>query len=99
MRARVRAGGPVAFLLALAGCGGISGMDCAEIADRAREISRTQPIQVAEIANPQETARSPADIRCTAQARLADGRTTTLYLRAYEEDGEDKVAYRERPFP
>lgn len=83
----------------LGGCGGISGMDCAEIGVRAREISAANPIRIAELAGFQETMRAESDIRCTAQARLADGRATTLYLRAFEEGGEAKVAYQERPFP
>lgn len=83
---------------ALSGCGGISSMSCEEIGARAMEISATQPIPVTEIGAAQETSRQENDVRCTAQARLSTGRTTTLYLRAYEENGDRKVAYQETPF-
>lgn len=93
------AGLAVAGAALLSACGGISGMDCAEIGERAREISAGNPIQIAALAGFQETMRADNDVRCTAQARLADGRATTLYLRAFEEGGDAKVAYQERPFP
>lgn len=81
----------------LSGCGGISGMSCDAIAEHAKEISATQGIQVRTVSNLQETSRSDTEARCTGQAELSDGRSTTLYLRAYEENGNTMVAYQETP--
>jgi hypothetical protein len=81
----------------LSGCGGISGMSCDAIAEHAKEISATQGLQVRTVSNLQETSRSDTEARCTGQAELSDGRSTTLYLRAYEENGNTMVAYQETP--
>lgn len=79
----------------LSGCGGISGMSCEAIAEHVKDISAAQGIQVRSVSNLQETSRSETEARCSGQAELSDGRTTTLYLRAYEENGNTLVAYQE----
>lgn len=101
MRFHLTMGGPAALLAAsalLSGCVNVSSLDCSEIADQAKRISESQPIQIRTVSNPQETSRTEGEARCTVTAELSDGRTTTVYLRAYEEGGNTMVAYQEVEF-
>ena len=86
-------------LPALTGCGGIARLDCAEIAERARQLSLDRPIRIESVANARETTRTGTDVRCTGDATLADGGTAPLYIRAHEENGHVEVAYQGTPFP
>lgn len=98
----IRVGGSVLSLfgaVALSGCDSVASMDCSQIAEHAKQISAAQPIQIRTVSNPQETGRSDSDARCTATAELSDGRTTTLYFRAYDDNGNTMVAYQETAFP
>ncbi|MBX3562025.1 MAG: hypothetical protein KF780_09465 [Sphingomonas sp.] len=86
-------------MAALIGCsGGIASATCEDVAARAVEIAASEPIQIRSTADPREIARTPADLRCTASAVLSDERATTLYLRAYDDNGSLMVAYQEHPF-
>jgi hypothetical protein len=100
---RLISGGMAAFLVvataALSACVNVSSLDGSEIAEQAKGISANQAIQIRTISNVQETARTETDARCTATAELSDGRTTTVYLRAYEEGDNTMVAYQETAFP
>ena len=84
---------------ALAGCGGIPRVDCAQVAEGAQLVSQQRPIRIRSIANVRETARSETELRCTGDATLADGGTAPLYLRAREENGHAVVAYQGVPYP
>ena len=84
---------------ALAGCGGIARVDCAQIAQGAQLVSQQRPIRIRSIANVRETARSETELRCTGDATLADGGTAPLYFRAYEANGQMEVAYQGMPYP
>ncbi len=99
----IRVGGSALSLFGaavlLSGCDSVASMDCSQIADHAKQISADQPIQIRAISNPQEAGRTDSDARCTATAELSDGRTTTLYLRAYDDNGNTMVAYQETAFP
>lgn len=87
----------LAATILLAGCGGVANMDCAAIGEHAKGISGSQGTQIRSLANLRETSRSENEARCEGQAELSDGRTATLYLRAYESDGNTMVAYQETP--
>ncbi len=76
----------------------VSGMDCAAIAEQAKTISQNQTLKIQAIANPHETSRTPTEARCEGNATMSDGTTGTLYLRAYEENGNTMVAYQGTPF-
>jgi len=89
----------LAALPALSGCGGISHLDCSEIAARAVRVSQDRPIKLASIANVRETARTDSEARCTGDATLADGGTAPLYLRAREANGDVDIAYQGVPYP
>jgi len=84
---------------ALAGCSGLAHFDCDAAAERARSMSQDRSIRIVSIANARETARSGTDLRCTADAILADGGTAPVYIRAHEENGHVEVAYQGAPFP
>lgn len=93
----------VVALLAVAatatGCAdGIASATCEEVAARAVEISASGPLPVRSVTDASETARSPNELRCIARAVLSDERATTLYLRAYDDNGTLMVAYQEHPF-
>lgn len=95
----MRAFVPLGLMAALTGCsGGIASATCEDVAARAVEISAEESIQIRAVSDTRETARGPADLRCTASAVLSDERATTLYLRAYDDDGSLMVAYQEHPF-
>lgn len=95
----MRAMALLAVAILATGCaGGLSSATCEEVAARAVEISASEPLSVRSVADVHETARSPAELRCTARAVLSDERATTLYLRAYDEDDMLMVAYQEHPF-
>ena len=89
----------LAALAALTGCtGGIASATCEDVAARAVEISAGEALQIRSVSETRETARSPSDLRCTANAVLSDERATILYLRAYDDNGSLMVAYQEHPF-
>jgi len=101
MRNLAMNGSRTAVLLAatlMSGCVNVASLDCDDIADQAKQISANQAIQIRNITGSQEVSRGDNDARCTAQAELSDGRTTTLYLRAYDENGNTMVAYQEEAF-
>jgi len=77
----------------------VSGMDCAAILDHAKEISQAQPVKITSVANLHETSRNDTDARCEGNATMSDNSTGTIYLRAYEENGNTMVAYQGTPFP
>ena len=84
----------------LAGCTPkVSGMDCAAIADQAKTLSQSQAVKIQSVENAHETSRTPTDARCEGNATMSDGSTGTIYLRAYEENGNTMVAYQGTPFP
>ena len=84
----------------LAGCTPrVSGMDCAAIADQAKTLSQSQTVKIQSVENAHETSRTPTDARCEGNATMSDGSTGTIYLRAYEENGNTMVAYQGTPFP
>jgi outer membrane murein-binding lipoprotein Lpp len=98
---RLKAGTTVSALVAftlLSGCVNVSSLDCNEIAEQAKTISQAQDIKIQSVTNSRETSRNGGEARCTADATLSDGRNTTLYLRAYEENGNTMVAYQETEF-
>ncbi|HEY5710622.1 MAG TPA: hypothetical protein VIT38_01905 [Allosphingosinicella sp.] len=98
---RLKAGSTVIALAAIAllsGCVNVSSLDCSEIAEQAKTISQAQAIKIQNVTNSRETSRTDAEARCSADATLSDGRNTTLYLRAYEENGNTMVAYQETEF-
>ena len=74
-------------------------MDCAAILDHAKEISQAQPVKITSVANLHETSRNDTDARCEGNATMSDNSTGTIYLRAYEENGNTMVAYQGTPFP
>ncbi len=95
----MRAVALLAIAMTATGCaGGIASATCEEVAARAIEISAAEPISVRAVTDARETARAPDELRCTARAVLSDERSTTLYLRAYDENGTLMVAYQEYPF-
>lgn len=95
----MRAFALVAVGTALAGCtGGIASATCEDVVARAVEIAASEQIRIRSISDAHETARGPSDLRCTARAVLSDERATTLYLRAYDDNGSLMVAYQEHPF-
>ena len=102
MRKTMMGAGSAGMLLAaatsLSGCVNVSSMDCAEIADQAKRISESQPIQIRNVTNAQETSRNESEARCTATVELSDGRSTTVYPKAYEEGSNTMVAYQETQF-
>jgi hypothetical protein len=95
----MRAFMPLAAMVALTGCSnGIASTTCEDAAARAVEISADESLQIRSVSDTRETARGPTDLRCTARAVLSDERATTLYLRAYDDNGILMVAYQEYPF-
>ncbi len=102
MRFFILKSGTAAILLAaaatLSGCTNVASLDCSEIAENAKQISQGQEIKIQSFSDARETSRSDGEARCTAQAQLSDGRSTTLHLRAYEENGNVMVAYQETEF-
>ena len=77
----------------------VSGMDCAAIVEEAKKISQGQTVKIQTVENAHETARTPTDARCEGNATMSDGSTGTIFLRAYEENGNTMVAYQGTPFP
>ena len=88
----------IAALPALSGCVNVSRLDCNEIATEAKRISQNQPLKIQDLTNVHETARTDNDARCEGNATMSDGSTGTIYLRAYEENGNTMVAYQGTPF-
>ncbi len=84
---------------ALSGCTNVSSLDCNEIAEQAKRISEQQPVKIQTLANVHETARAEHEAKCEGNATMSDGSTGTLYLRAYEENGNTMVAYQGTPYP
>lgn len=103
MRVSLKTGSALLVLAAgslLAGCTPkVSGMDCAAIVDQAKRISQSQTVKIQAIENVHETSRNETDARCEGNATMSDNSTGTIYLRAYEENGDTKVAYQGTPFP
>lgn len=85
-------------LAALSGCTNVRSLDCNEIANEAKRISEQQPVKITNLADVRETSRTENEARCEGNATLSDGTTGTLYLRAYEENGNTMVAYQGTPF-
>ena len=77
----------------------VSSMDCSAIADQAKRISQDQPMKIQSVANLHEISRTDTDARCQGDATLSDNSNQTVYLRAYEENGNTIVAYQNTPFP
>ena len=77
----------------------VSSMDCNAILDQAKHISEGQPVKIQSVANVHETSRTGTDARCEGNATMSDNSTGTIYLRAYEENGNTIVAYQGTPFP
>ena len=77
----------------------VSSLDCAAILDHAKQISQGQPVKIQSVANLHETSRNDTDARCEGNATMSDNSTGTIYLRAYEENGNTVVAYQGTPFP
>lgn len=77
----------------------VSGMDCGAILDQAKRISQGQPVKIQSVENVHETSRNETDARCEGNATMSDNSTGTIYLRAYEENGNTIVAYQGTPFP
>lgn len=83
----------------LGGCAPkVSSMDCAAILDHAKQISQGQPNHIQTVENLHETSRNETDARCEGNATMSDNATGTIYLRAYEENGNTVVAYQGTPF-
>ena len=76
----------------------VSSMDCNEILNQAKRISEGQPVKIQSVANVHETSRTQTDARCEGNATMSDNATGTIYLRAYEENGNTVVAYQGTPF-
>lgn len=76
----------------------VAGLDCNEIGARAQRLSQERPIRIVRLTDIRETARMPTEARCAGNVTLADGGTAPLYFRAYEENGDTKVAYQGVPF-
>jgi len=77
----------------------VSGMDCNAILDQAKRISQGQTVKIQSVANVHEISRTETDARCQGDATMSDNSTGTIYLRAYEENGNTIVAYQGTPFP
>jgi hypothetical protein len=77
----------------------VSSLDCAEIVTEATKISQSQTAKLQTVTNVRETSRTETDARCEGDATMSDGATGTVYLRAYEENGNTIVAYQGMPFP
>jgi hypothetical protein len=77
----------------------VSTLDCAAILDHAKEISQGQQVKINAVANLHEVSRNDTDARCEGNATMSDNSTGTIYLRAYEENGNTIVAYQGTPFP
>jgi hypothetical protein len=77
----------------------VSSLDCAAIASQAQTLSQSQPIKIQSITNVHETSRTDTDARCEGTATVASGGSATVYLRAYEDNGNTMVAYQGTPFP
>jgi hypothetical protein len=77
----------------------VSGMDCAAILNEAKRISQSQTVKIQAVENVHETSRNDTDARCEGSATMSDNSTGTIYLRAYEENGNTIVAYQGTPFP
>jgi hypothetical protein len=77
----------------------VSSMDCGAILDQAKRISQGQPVKIQSVANVHEISRNDTDARCQGDATMSDNSTGTIYLRAYEENGNTIVAYQGTPFP
>jgi len=93
-----RSGAAAIALAALGGCVNVSSLDCSEIANEAKRISQEQPVKIQALDNVRETARAEHEAKCEGNATMSDGSTGTLYLRAYEENGNTMVAYQGTPF-
>jgi len=74
-------------------------MDCTAIAEQAKTISQGQPNKIQSVENAHETSRTPTEARCEGNATMSDGSTGTIYLRAYDDNGNTMVAYQGTPFP
>ena len=77
----------------------VSSMDCNAILDEAKRISQNQPTKIQSVANLHEISRTENDARCQGDATMSDNSAGTIYLRAYEENGNTIVAYQGTPFP
>ena len=77
----------------------VSSMDCNAILDQAKRISEGQPVKIQSVANVHETSRTDTDARCEGNATMSDNSTGTIYLRAYQDNGNTIVAYQGTPFP
>ena len=85
-------------LSALSGCQNVASLNCSEIADHAKRISQNEAVKIQTIENVRETSRSENEAKCEGNATMSDGSTGTMYLRAYEENGNTMVAYQGTPF-
>ena len=95
---RSRLGSTAVLLIALTGCGGVGSLDCAEIGEKARQLSQAHDMKITSLDNLRETSRSETEARCAARARWSDNAATDVYVRAYEESGNTMVAYQIIPF-
>jgi hypothetical protein len=77
----------------------VSGMDCTAILNEAKRLSQGQTLKIQSVENVHETSRNDTEARCEGNATMSDNSTGTLYLRAYEENGNTIVAYQGTPFP
>jgi outer membrane lipoprotein SlyB len=93
-----RSGVAALALAALSGCQNVSTLDCNEIAEHAKRISQNEAVKIQTVENVRETARAENEAKCEGNATMSDGSTGTLYLRAYEENGNTMVAYQGTPF-
>jgi hypothetical protein len=93
-----RSGAAALAFAALSGCVNVSSLDCSEIANEAKRISQNEAVKIQTLANVRETARADNEAKCEGNATMSDGSTGTLYMRAYQENGNTMVAYQGTPF-
>jgi len=80
------------------GGGGLAGVTCGQLVPRAVELSQSQPVRFRAIDNVRETSRTDAEVQCEGAARLTDGTSAPIYLRAYVQGTDIRFEYQGTPW-
>ena len=82
----------------LSACGRAADLSCDEIARQSQQLSQSQDVKFKAITGVRETNKTDTERRCEGTAELDSGETGTVYMRGFEQDGNQLVEYRPEPF-
>ena len=72
-------------------------LSCDDLAEQAKAASQTQGTPVTRFTDVREQSATETEKVCTATAEVAGGATTSVVVRGYEQDGQQKVEFHEAP--